>query len=620
MKLSFIHILVDDFKSFVGEHQLPFDSFRPGLHYIGGVNKVEPRLGANGAGKSALMVDAVTWCLFGRTPSSLRNPDIRPWRRSNNPTKVGVLVDIDGQRIPFLRTASPNSFKVDGKPAGDDEFTRLTGFSLDLFCNTLILGQGQPLFFDLPPRGKMQLFVDVLRLDRWDQRSDVARNRVQEIEREHANAEGELSGIAGQVKQTEDLMKLAQEMAGEWDARQRKLLADAEANLAEATKRHASVKAKADKADLDAESAALDMGSLRTDYDKYRDDAANGEVELAKVNERRRGKLREAEQLKQELANFGEADKCPGCGEPIRKGSQIAVHKRELKHRIERLLDEVDALKTAQIERKITIATDKANNLRDNLAAREKRQREAEAEQRLYAPMAAAEAAKMAAYEREIADLKEKTNPHQDQLFQLKREQRRLAERDKELRDELQLLTRTIERHKFWIKGFKDIRLMVIEDVLDELALTSNAMLAEVGLVDWQITYAIERETKAGTTQRGLNVSILSPRSRDAVKWESWSGGEGQRLRMVGALALSEVLLDHAGIATDFEVLDEPTRHLSPEGVRDLCDYLATRAEQLGRRTFYIDHLAVESALFASTTTIEKGADGSHVLRTARSA
>jgi DNA repair exonuclease SbcCD ATPase subunit len=184
----------------------------------------------------------------------------------------------------------------------------------------------------------------------------------------------------------------------------------------------------------------------------------------------------------------------------------------------------------------------------------------------------------------------------------------------------LEILTRAMERTKFWVKGFKDIRLLVIEEVLQELELTSNAMLAEVGLVDWRISYVIERETKAGTTSRGLNVSILSPKSRDAVKWESWSGGEGQRLRMVGALALSEVLLDHVGIQPDFEVLDEPTQHLSAEGVRDLCDFLAVRAEQLERRTFYIDHMAVESAQFSSTTTIEKDADGSHILRTPRSA
>lgn len=614
MKLSLLHVIVDDFKSFVGEHQLPFDAYRPGLHFVGGNNKLEPRLGPNGAGKSALMVDAITWCLFGKTPSSLRNPDIKPWGKGGQ-TRVGTLWEIDGERLVFRRTASPNTFTIDGKAAADDAFTELTGLNFDLFCNTVVMGQGQPLFFDLPPRGKMQLFVDVLELDKWDVRSEAANVRVREIERDHAQADGELMGLAGQRQQTDDLLKVATVQSAEWDRQQQKWLEEANTSLAEASKRHASVKAKADKADLANESASLDLKHLRDEIDKHNLVVANARAEMAKLQERRRGLDAAASQLEKELEAFGKADKCPVCGEPIRKGSTIAKHKEELQARIDKLDDEIDALKPDKIEKKVKAATDAVVKLRSDLEARQKRAQAAEAEVRLYAPMVAAESAKITSATLYIERLTKETNPHQEQISKLTRARTKLADRDKELRDELELLTRAIERNKFWVKGFKDIRLLVIEDVLSELELTCNTMLAELGLVDWKISYAIERETKAGTTSRGLNVSILSPKSRDAVKWESWSGGEGQRLRMVGALALSEVLLDHAGIQPDFEVLDEPTRHLSAEGVRDLCDFLAVRAEQLERRTMYIDHMAVESAQFSSVTTIEKDADGSHILR-----
>lgn len=618
MKLSLIHIVVEDFKSFAGEHQLPVDAFREGLHYVGGDNKVEPRLGANGAGKSALMVDAITWCLYGRTPNALRNPDIRPWKKGGQ-TRVGTLWEIDGVRVVFRRTASPNLFTLDGKETADDEFARMTGLNFDLFCNTIVLGQGQSLFFDLPPRGKMQLFVDVLQLDKWDQRSEAANARVREIEREHAQADGELMGLEGQKKQTDDLLKTATEQAAQWNVQQQEWLAEAKQALDEATKRHASVKAKADKADLDNESASLDLDDMRKEITGKQQVVADARVELAKLQEKRKALNAAASQLEKELEAFGEADTCPVCGEPIRKGSTIAKHKQELKDRIDKLDDDIDKLDPKKAEEKVVRGDEVVDKLRGQLEARVKRMHSAEAEVRLYAPMVAAEAAKIASGELYIERLNKETNPHTEQVSKLKRERNRLKDRDEELRKELELLARAIERNKFWVKGFKDIRLLVIEDVLQELELTSNAMLAELGLVDWRISYAIERETKAGTTSRGLNVGILSPKSRDAVKWESWSGGEGQRLRMVGALALSEVLLDHAGIQPDFEVLDEPTSHMSPEGVRDLCEYLAVRAEQLERRTFYIDHLAVESATFASTTTIEKDTDGSHIIRTAGS-
>jgi DNA repair exonuclease SbcCD ATPase subunit len=138
----------------------------------------------------------------------------------------------------------------------------------------------------------------------------------------------------------------------------------------------------------------------------------------------------------------------------------------------------------------------------------------------------------------------------------------------------------------------------------------TNAALADVGLMDWQVKYGIEKETKSGTIQRGLNVTILSPNNRVPVRWESWSGGEMQRLRIIGALALSDVLLGHAGINCGLEIIDEPSQHLSGDGVRDLCDYLAERAQGLGKQTFLVDHVAIQSSRFSSVINVTKERTG----------
>jgi energy-coupling factor transporter ATP-binding protein EcfA2 len=98
------------------------------------------------------------------------------------------------------------------------------------------------------------------------------------------------------------------------------------------------------------------------------------------------------------------------------------------------------------------------------------------------------------------------------------------------------------------------------------------------------------------------------------VRWEAWSGGEGQRLRLIGALALAEVLLAHAGLEPKIEILDEPTRHLSPEGVRDVAEYLILRSQDTGRKIFLVDHQLMDSSQFASTITIAKDRKGSYVV------
>jgi len=134
----------------------------------------------------------------------------------------------------------------------------------------------------------------------------------------------------------------------------------------------------------------------------------------------------------------------------------------------------------------------------------------------------------------------------------LRKQLKQYEKQEEEIGREMDKISRRVERTKLWVKYFKDIQLYIIEDVLHELELVSNAMLPEIGLEDWSIAYAIERETKSGTTQRGLNVTINSPANKGAVKWNAWSGGEGQRLRIVGALALSEVLLNHADVKSGY--------------------------------------------------------------------
>ena len=61
------------------------------------------------------------------------------------------------------------------------------------------------------------------------------------------------------------------------------------------------------------------------------------------------------------------------------------------------------------------------------------------------------------------------------------------------------------------------------------------------------------------------------------------------------------------------EILDEPTRGLSDEGVVDLCEFLADRAKQLDRAVIYVDHMSVESSRFTSVLTVVKTAKGSQI-------
>jgi DNA repair exonuclease SbcCD ATPase subunit len=204
-------------------------------------------------------------------------------------------------------------------------------------------------------------------------------------------------------------------------------------------------------------------------------------------------------------------------------------------------------------------------------------------------------------------------NPFEFQMAQLRSQRAQANEKIRGAKEEIATKTQDRARTGFWVKGFKDVRLFVIEEVLLELEVASNALLDQFGLMGWAIRYSIERETQSGNVSRALNMEIISPHNSGPVRFESWSGGQQQRLRLIGSLALSDVLLERAGVRPSMEILDEPSRSITSRGVRDIVDALADRAQQRGMQIYYTDHLAVQSSRFANSIVVTLDGNGAHL-------
>src|SRR5262245_4945175 len=212
MRLGFRHLTIEAFKS-IDKLSLRLDQ-KAGLHFLKGINRVEPRLGSNGAGKSSIF-DALTWVLWGRTVRGLRSPDVQPWGRSKLKPFVGLSLSVDG-KVHKLAREGTQSF-LDDQPVAGEVVADLLEMNYDLFVNTVVLGQGQPLFFDLPPREKMQLFTDVLQLERWDRRSTFAGKRAGQVERELADISGRLAATDEQLARLDKEIEVAKACVAEWE-------------------------------------------------------------------------------------------------------------------------------------------------------------------------------------------------------------------------------------------------------------------------------------------------------------------------------------------------------------------------------------------------------------------
>ena len=524
MNLVFDTIEVSNFKAFNGTHSFPLQELGIGLHFVVGENLDEPKLGSNGSAKSTLVCDALSWGLYGKTPSGLKNTDILPWN-GNKPASVKTTVLVNNKRNIIHRTANPNFLSLNGEECNQVTINNLLQLSFEIFSQAVLLGQGQPLFFDLAPKAKMELFAEVLNLSRWDDRSEFAGKAVTDLAHQEAAGQAKLAALSTGASQLEKLLSEALRGAETWSKERSTRLRELRAALMGARKEQDKLETERTTFDLEYDGACTELKALENRSDKQ------SKVWQGLVEARNKAMIQvgiftsEMHRLNQELAILGSSNECPTCGQSI-KGTNLEKHKAEITKEYNKVSKSADDwLSDANEEQKeidrvraqldASLKHKKDFQLKIDLA-RVARDDKARDFNRI--------AAKASSLQDQIKQIDEESNPYRVQVQQLRSQIQESDSKISQQEELLQELKATIDQTKPWIKGFKDIRLYVMEEVLKELELTTNSMLEEMGLQDWIVTYNIERETKAGTTSRGLNVTIMSPRSKNDVKWESWSG------------------------------------------------------------------------------------------------
>lgn len=601
MDLKFDSISIEGFRSFQKRSVIRFE---PGLHYVRGRNLVEPTLDPNGAGKSSIF-HALSWVLYGKCPGNLKSPDIKPWVGAD--TRVSVRIG----DVKITRTLDPNQLLLNNEQTSQEAVIEaLGGISYELFSHTILLGQGEDLFFDLQPKDKMQLFSDVLKLTRWEDRAEAARNRVAQLITTQMSLTGELSGIEGVLLELADLKARLERQRKEWEDEQATKSKNIDKDIRKLQKELDENQARLDTASLALDSAGTERKALQNEADKADEIMRKANEDFERARLQLENKSERLTALKRQLAQLENNKKCPTCGQPV-KQANLSEHRGEIKKELIALSKEVDAGIPQSAEDSYDKAFKRIQQIAKHVQAFREKEDKALANVDFLKPTVVELVTK-------IKQLKERAreetqNPYLEQLQLLRRKRSKLEGQREEVQHQLNKTASAIERAKYWVKGFKDVRLFIIDEVLDELELATNTMLEEIGLVGWSVQYAIEKETKSGTFQRGLNVTIKSPGNDEPVKWECWSGGEGQRLRLIGALALSEVLLNEANVNPNLEILDEPSRGLARKGVNDLVSILSWRASTLGKSIFYVDHQVMESSNFTSTITVVKDSEGSYI-------
>lgn len=604
MKFSPQRITIENFRGIRRSKTIDFTGVQPGLYFVRGRNDVGERLGSNGAGKSTFFIEAVSWALTGKL-SRTNRPGADVVNRAAPKELTSVQFDflLGNEAHTIIRTRNPNNLQLDGEKVEQGAVDRLLPLSDLALRRSLFIDQFNGMFLDLKPEDKARIFSETLGLDTWVQASDKAGAAMTEFENQRDRISRRYEAANAVIDEIAVRLKEAKQREDEFEDEIVEKIKAAKVRRTAAEKEMAQAARELDK-------ARAANGKV-TDVDKVRrlDTFINMRRAQAATFAEREGTVqsceREITRLEKQLERYKEGTRtCPECGQRV-TASHIEEQREKVELDIKRVRRELADTETILTEGRKVFA-----KLLQDIEALEASMVDAKAAQAIVEARAEASltATKMFhAAKREVKELNEADNPHTKQVDELKQTLADKKDEAEKLGEKVDEFDSKIEIYKFWQRGFREIRLHQIDTTLAELELATNRDAEELGLDDWNISFATERETKAGSISTGFNVFLYPPGETEPLSWESYSGGESQRWQLATTFGLAEVLLMRAGIDTDFEILDEPTHHLSqPEGIDDLLSCLRERAARLGRRIFVIDQLALERGSFDGVVTVVK--------------
>jgi DNA repair exonuclease SbcCD ATPase subunit len=612
--MKFRKLRFTNFKSFEGSHSFDFSRFSNGLLFLTGDNLIEPKLGANGVGKSSLW-DALCWCLYGKTIRSLRASNVHSWNKGKN-TSAFLEFDINGRIHILDRGWNPNRLVLDFKEVTQEVVDSFLDITFEEFQHSIVIGQFSTTFFDLPPTQKLSVLSDILSLEYWLDKSKESSQILTSVSKDIGLLELGLVKLTSQIEEKEGTLPELQEASDRFEKDKSEKLNSFKRKIEKDSKEKKSVEVELSKLEV----TILSLTSELTDCENLL------KISTEKFNEEREVRIKKdlerSDILTRTSLNRKEYKKlesmietvCFNCKQVI-EGDHIVDISLELDNVYSDLRKSLKA-----IEEELDICQHKIDN-RDSCMKRDHKSsidvshklNRVEESFRRWSGCREQIDWSVKSSKVSISDLESRENEFEviilDTKGKISELKKILGTKNQELND----LNKDKIGVEYWVKGFKEIRLTLLKEALTSLDIEVNNNLIQLGLSDWSISFDIERVTKAGTLSKGFQVFINSPLSNGEVPWEAWSGGESQRLRLAGAMGLANLLLNRKGIQSNIEVWDEPSSYLSQSGISDMIEYLAQRAAENNKQIWLVDHRTLDFGDFQSTVIITKDEDGSHI-------
>ena len=621
--MNFKSITIQGFRTFIEKQTFCVDDIEDKtLNYVTGENKVETSLEGNDVGKSSLF-EALCFCLYGTTSTKLRAGDVANWNKSK---KCFVQVVFEKNKTTYVLCRQWNHNKlilgglnstIQNSEITQDDLENLIGLNFSGFLYSVFISQFTSQFFDLDPMDKLKVFSDMLRLEDWLDRSEKAKVKAKDIKgniesaiNEKYKLEGKLDVLNGQ-SYDKDIDKWDSDKKEKMDS-----LKDKDSTLKN-VKKELSVTKK----ELDSE-----LSSLTADFSAFEIKAVKSKKEATKIVEacfqagqiisKHEGSMVE---IKKVIKKFESVkNTCPYCDQKVSE-KYLRDQLRDLDVRYDEIKGKSKALEHNRklLQEKEDKAIKVSHELDDKFSDMRDDMNDARRELSVLKAKISMNKEAMDNLQGDIDGVQKESNPY----IKLKRknvvDKKDINALLNKMENTLEDLNKKYSLYEFWVKGFKDVRLFVVSQALQEFEICINNNLQRLGLNEWLVKLSVERDVNKGrSVRRGFSVEVQSPYNDRFVSFKCWGGGVSQRLRLAGTMGLIDLIRSRTGAECNIEVWDEPSQFLSPEGIDDLISVLKDRSVGGCKKVFLIDHRDLSShSLFNSIIFIEKRKSGSFIIK-----
>lgn len=594
MNIEIETLTIEYFQLIKKKQVVDFRQFNKGsFYYVTGKNEVEPNLGANNIGKSTIF-NALTWCFYGQTSHGLKSNDIKTWKVKKT-AKVTLIFKIDNNSYDLIRTQSPNMLTLNSKTVIQEELDIVLGLSINSFLYSVYVSQFSQQFFDLKPEPKLKVFTELLQLDKWVKKSDSAKlkaniteKEIVQINQHSARKQGQLDSL--KEKDFEDNIK-------QWEEENKNKKSVIIKEIEEFKKTIKKLDFQLDQIEKKVQPLYEKEESLMGEKTKFQKIFKD----LQKDKSEKRDKLSDVDinhnYLKKELKKFNEVvEKCPYCQQKV-SVNHLNKCKKELTDKIKE--NRKDFVKLNKITLQILKDYEKEETVSDKInkqfiVVTEKLDEFKEEFEQIDLDKCGL-VTSVQSEEEVVLNLKKEVNPYKALQEENKSKIKAVTEVLDVFKNGLDKKKGLYNLYSYWIKAFKEIRLEIVEEALQEFQLHINNNLQLFSLDSWEVLLNVQKENKSGTIRKGFDVFVKSPENSESVTFKAWGGGVGQRLRLSGTLGLMDLIKSRTGVNYDIEIWDEPMQHLSHEGIMDTLELLTERSKSTGVKLFLIDHRDLDS-------------------------